>query len=89
MANTYYFIDECSIDTERARKIFKDKGKIRKSKIKHSTWHYNEEFECFCGHEVYELKTDLSLEVVKEMILKGVDLHYIYMSINTFDNFDK
>jgi hypothetical protein len=87
--NAYYFIMEMESDIRQAKKLFKNKGKIRLTKIKHSTWHYQAEFECWGGHKVYSLKTDLTLDRVKEILSTGADLHYIIRSINTLDMFDK
>jgi hypothetical protein len=81
----YYFITECMEDLKQVKRLMRGKGKIVPTSkyIKHRSWHYSEEFECWCGHEPHTLKTTLTLEQVKDILVAGTDLHYVLRSLSS------
>jgi hypothetical protein len=80
--NTYHFILEIEhCDLKEMKRVFKGQGKIRKTNLLQNKY-YSEEFECWCGIKVYQLKTDLNLDDVKKILQTGSDLHYAYNSIH-------
>jgi len=80
--NTYNFILEIDgSDMKEMKRVFKGQGKIRKTNLLCNNY-YSKEFECWCGIKVYQLKTDLNLENVKNILRTGNDLHYAYNSIH-------
>ena len=79
---TYNFIFECdTADAKEMRRVFKWVGKIRKTN-RYLSYHFSEEFESFIGEKVWQLKTDMELDAVKELLRTGVDLHYVERSIS-------
>jgi hypothetical protein len=85
--NTYYFEFEIpTVDRKEMKRIFNGKGKIRiTKKVTNET--YDDELG-WCGTKLYQLKTDLSLDTVKELVETGSDLHYVYDSIDYATKWD-
>ena len=81
--NTYAFIVEIeTADTKELKRVFKNKAKIRKTKKRLNPYYsYDEEFEWFCGRPIYQMKSDLDLDTIKELLKTGLDLHYVSNSI--------
>jgi len=79
--NTYNFIVEIeTADIKELKRVLKNKAKIRKTN-KLLNPYYADEFECICGEPIYQMKSDLDLDSLKQLIITGVDLHYVYRSI--------
>jgi hypothetical protein len=69
--NIYLFIAELKIDVKRARELLRGYAKIRKQKFE----------------EIYKIKTELDLTTIINILKEGIDLHYIFQSINTINEF--
>ena len=79
--NTYNFIVEIeTADIKELKRVLKSKAKIRKTN-KLLNPYYDDEFECICGIPIYQMKSDLDLDTLKELVKTGSDLHYVYRSI--------
>ena len=86
--NTYYFITEIdTADIKEAKRVFGDKAKFRSTGKLLNGGYWSDELECLCGHKIYKMKTDLSLEECKKILREGEDLHYIYDTINPKETF--
>ena len=84
--NTYNFIVEIeTADIKELKRVLKNKAKIRKTN-KLLNPYYADEFECICGEPIYQMKSDLDLDSLKQLIITGVDLHYVYRSIALVPN---
>jgi hypothetical protein len=83
--NTYLFIVEVSSDVKEIKKLMKADAVIRKTRK--LIGDYIEEFDCVCGYPIYKMKTDLNLDIVKNILKNGSDLHYVCNSINTENDF--
>ena len=85
--NTYLFIVECEdADIKEMKRLLNGKATIRKTKKLHNATYF-EEFECWCGHTIYALKTNMELNEIITILKSGNDLHYAYQTINTKKNF--
>jgi hypothetical protein len=85
--NTYYFKFELPTpDRKEMKRILNGKGKIRITK-RFANDLLND-YLGWCGSKLYQLKTDLSLDAVKELVDTGEDLHYVYDSIDYAGNWD-
>ena len=79
--NTYNFIVEIeTADIKELKRVLKNKAKIRKTN-KLLNPYYADEFECICGEPIYQMKSDLDLDTIKELLKTGLDLHYVSNSI--------
>lgn len=84
--NTYLFIAECDIDVKKAKGLLKGKAKIRDTgKLLNPV--FFEEFGEYCGHPIYEMKTDLDLKTIRDKLNCRMDLHYIYQTIQPEKDF--
>jgi len=81
----YYFVTECMWDLKQVKRLMRGKGKIVPTSkyIRHESWHYSEEFECWSGHETYTLKTTMTLRQVMDRLSTGTDLHYVLRSLDS------
>ena len=81
MTYTYKFITEIdTADIKELKRVLKNKAKIRKTNKLLNPF-YSEEFQCICGEPIYQMKSDLDLNTLKQLINTGRDLHYVYRSI--------
>jgi hypothetical protein len=81
----YYFVIECMSDLKQVKRLMRGKGTIVPTSkyVRHESWHYSEEFECWQGHETYTLKTTMTLIQVMNKLSAGTDLHYVLRSLDS------